>query len=144
MKRAILIGTFDLTHYGHYEKCRMLKDNGFCVVVAVTRDRFCEEYKRRPIMSMEERMRNMSSCKWVDEVIIDTGGHDVRDMLIENKIDVLAHGSDWSSKDYMKQVGITRDWMDENNIDELILPYTRTISTSELIKNIKERNDLDE
>jgi len=89
-------------------------------------------------------MRNMSSCKWVDEVIIDTGGHDVRDMLIENKIDVLAHGSDWSSKDYMKQVGITRDWMDENNIDELILPYTRTISTSELIKNIKERNDLDE
>jgi len=44
----------------------------------------------------------------------------------------------------MKQVGITRDWMDENNIDELILPYTRTISTSELIKNIKERNDLDE
>lgn len=138
MRKAILIGTFDLTHYGHYEKCKMLKKNGFHVVVAVTKDSFCEEYKRKPIMSMEERMKNMSSCKWVDEVIIDTGGHDIRDMLMDNKIDILAHGSDWSSDGYMKQVGVTREWLDRNGIEELIMPYTDTISTTNLIKRAKE------
>ena len=45
-------------------------------------------------------------------------------------------GSDWAKKDYYKQMGFTQDWLDYNNIYMMYVPYTKTISTTEIKKRL--------
>jgi len=50
--------------------------------------------------------------------------------------DILAIGSDWARKDYLKQINMTQDDLDEMNIHLLYIPYTKIISTTEIKKRL--------
>lgn len=137
MNKAIVLGTFDLTHYGHYRKFKKLKELGYYTIAGVTTDKFAESYKRKPHLDLNERMENLRHCKWIDEVIINIGGHDSKRDILFSGANVIVHGEDWSNEDYDKQVGINDAWLRDNKIKRLILPYTKGVSTSELIKRVK-------
>lgn len=134
-------GTFDLFHSGHVrllERCK--KEAGDSdLVVSVNPDEFCSQYKEPPICSLSERMEVVSSCKWVDKVIVNSGGADSRPAIIEAKADLVIVGSDWQSKDYYKQMGFTQEWLDEHNIGVMFVPYTEEISTTIIKSRILDR-----
>ena len=48
--------------------------------------------------------------------------------------DFIVIGSDWAKKDYYKQMNFTQEWLDENEIVLIYIPYTQGVSTTE-IKN---------
>lgn len=133
-------GTYDLFHSGHVEILRRLKHMagpGGVVIVALNTDEFVEMFKgSKPIMSYEERFKVVSACKYVDLVIENYGGPDSRQVILDIKADFVVVGTDWSDKDYMKQMGFTRQWLEENNVGFGFLPYTEGISTTELKKRI--------
>ncbi len=41
-------------------------------------------------------------------------------------------GSDWARKDYISQLGVTQDWLDDRGIGICYLPYTKGISSTML------------
>jgi glycerol-3-phosphate cytidylyltransferase-like family protein len=84
-------------------------------------------------------MEVVSSCKWVDKVIVNSGGADSKPAIIEAKADLVIVGSDWQSKDYYKQMGFTQEWLDENNIGVMFVPYTEEISTTIIKSRILDR-----
>ena len=131
-------GTFDLFHSGHsrlLERCKKaVGDNGY-LVVSVNTDEFCSQYKELPVCSLAERMEVVSSCKWVDKVIVNSGGADSKPAIIEAKANLVIVGSDWQSKDYYKQMQFTQDWLDKLNISLIYIPYTLGVSST----NIKEQ-----
>jgi len=137
MKRAIILGGFDLTHYGHYRKFKQLKDMGYHTIAGVTTDKFAESYKRKPILNLNERMENMRMCKYVDEVIVNLGGHDSKDDILFSEADTIVRGGDWSEEDYFKQVGLTKEWVDEHGMTVITLPYTKGVSTSDILRRTK-------
>ena len=125
-------GTFDLFHAGHalfLKKCSQLGK----VTVALNTDDFIEQYKGKPpVCNDQERYLVMKSCKYVDEVIWNSGGTDSKPSILRTKPDIIAIGSDWARKDYYKQMMFNQDWLDTNGISLIYIPYTRGISSTQI------------
>jgi cytidyltransferase-like protein len=135
-------GTFDLFHSGHsrlLERCKKIAGVDGQVVVSVNPSEFCSQYKEPPICELFERMEVVSSCKWVDKVIINIGEADSKPAILETKPDLIVVGSDWANKDYHKQMGFTQKWLDEHNIKVVFVSYTEDISTTILKSRILDR-----
>jgi glycerol-3-phosphate cytidylyltransferase len=130
-------GTFDLFHAGHVKflkRCQELAGLSGVVTVSLNTDEFIYEYKKvKPILSYQERFEVLSSCKYVNFVVPNTGGADSKPAIEECKPDLIAIGSDWARRDYYKQMQFDQDWLDEHNISLIYIPYTKGISST-LIK----------
>jgi glycerol-3-phosphate cytidylyltransferase len=127
----------DLFHYGHVEFLRQAKQLGDHLVVGICSDHDVKTYKRKPILSMEERMVSVKACRYVDEVLPDAPIRVTQEWIDDNNIDVVVHGDDFEPDKmaYYYEVPIAL------NIFRTV-PYTKGVSTSQLIKRIKERTDL--
>lgn len=134
--RLYVGGTFDLFHPGHVrllERCKAFGE----VVVSLNTDEFAERYKRRPIMSFEERRSMLEACIYVDEVIVNEGDEDSRPAILASGATHVVHGDDWTGDALMEQMGFGMDWLKEMDLTLLYLPYTEGISTRELIERCR-------
>lgn len=128
-------GTFDLFHAGHVnflKRCQEIAGVGGRVVVALNTDEFVFKYKKKkPILSFQQRKDVLDSCRYVDEVVENSGGEDSK-ITIEmvQSVDVIAIGSDWATKNYYAQMQFNQDWLDSKNISLIYIPYTKGISST--------------
>ena len=127
-------------HHGHAEFLRKCRDYGR-VIVSLNSDEFAERYKRKPIMNIAERMAAAQACRWVDKVVVNIGDEDTGktiDSLTGVKVIYIAHGDDWTGNSLLGQLGISQEWLDKRSIQMLYVPYTRGISSSDIIRRIGE------
>ena len=130
-------GTFDLFHAGHVNFLKHCKTLSEKVVVALNTDDFVKRYKgATPIVSYEERKIILLSCRYVDAVIENTNGEDSKPTILNVNPHIIAIGDDWAKKDYYKQMNFTQEWLDENEILLVYIPYKQGISSTELKKRI--------
>lgn len=137
MKTLYTGGTFDLFHYGHVNflrQCYRLCEN---VVVSLNTDSFVAEYKCAPVMNYKEREQSLLSCQYVSKVIPNVFGKDSKPTILSVKPDIIAIGDDWCHKDYYKQMSFTQEWLEQNNIVLVYIPYTAGISSTEIKKRLK-------
>lgn len=136
---AYIGGTFDLMHNGHVSLFREAKKIADFVVVSLNTDEFNEEYKgRKPVMSLQERIDVVSSCKYVDKVDINDGGRDSKPAILRNKPDYLIHGEDWVKGEiFLKQLDIDKKFLKENGIEVRYMPLVNGISSTELRRRVK-------
>ncbi len=126
--------TADLFHYGHRSFLKEAKKFGDVLVVGVISDEDARSYKRLPYMTLDERCKSVAGCQFVDEVIPNAPLHTTAEFIKEHNIDVVIHGDDYSEETinlYYKdpiEMGIFRT-----------IPYTKGISTSEIIRRIESR-----
>lgn len=134
-------GTFDLFHSGHanlLKKCREIAGEDGWVVVSLNPDDFIVKYKGdAPICSEIERKAVLESCMYVDKVIMNVGGEDSRIAIEMVNPDYIVIGSDWAKRDYYRQMGFDQFWLDERNIGLVYVPYTKTISSTEIKRRLK-------
>ena len=127
-------GTFDLFRVGHVNllrRCRVLAGDEGEVVVILNLDDFVERYKgKRPVIGYQERAEVLRSCRYVDVVIPNVGGEDLKPVLNELRPDVLAVGSDWQDRDYHKQITASPGWLRGRGINLRFFPYTTSESSS--------------
>lgn len=132
---VLTIGTFDLCHWGHVEflkRCASLGD----LIVGVNTDDFAGTFKPKPIMNQMERWHALNTVGY--ECLFNyTAGKELIEFV---EPDVLVVGSDWARKDYLKQIDVTQDWLDERHIILAYVPYIQTmpISSTELKRRIRE------
>ena len=132
--RIYIGGTFDLFHSGHIELLKNARYQGYEVVVSLNTDEFAEQYKRKPIMPLNERMAVLLACRYVDYVIVNTGGKDSKPSILESGAKFILHGDDWTGVDLMKQMGFDQEWLDKHGIEMIYSGYTSGVSTTELLK----------
>ena len=125
----------DLFHAGHVEFLKKAKSFGDYLIVGVLADDVVEEYKREPILTLEERVKVIEACKWVDEVVVAPPLRLTEQMIHDLQIDFVVHGDDFN-KDLLEdqygaalRAGIFRT-----------VPYTPGISTTTIIQRIVERH----
>jgi glycerol-3-phosphate cytidylyltransferase len=129
-------GTFDLLHSGHSRFLKRCAEISDYVVVSLNTDEFIEEYKGKPpVISYADRRDVLLACRYVDEVIPNTGGADSKPSIEEVMPDIIAIGSDWARRDYYYQMGFDQDWLDDRGISLIYIPYSPGISSTA----IKER-----
>ena len=103
------------------------------IVIGLHTDKSVEKYKRKPILTYQERYKVLESCKYVDEIIEFN-----YDMLIDRKFlkkydaDLLVHAHSKEEHKKYKQL-----W--ENIPDNFKrFDYSQGISTTEIINRILE------
>lgn len=136
MKRIYVGGTFDLFHAGHVEFFIKAKAFGDYLIVSLNTDEFAARYKRKPIMTLSERISVVSACKYVDSVVVNIGCEDSKPSILCARPDIIVHGDDWTGESLMKQMGLTYEFMQQYGLTLQYVPYTQGISTSELLKRI--------
>ena len=137
MPIVLTVGTFDLTHFGHLyllEECAKLGQ----VIVGLNTDDFIERYKgKKPVMKYFERKSMLNAQQSVYEVLENTGCEDMTVLVNEVCPDYIVVGSDWLNKDYLKQTGLTTDYLEEMEISLVFVPRHFSISSTEIKERIK-------
>lgn len=121
----------DLFHYGHVEFLKQAKQMGDYLIVGINDDSSVEMYKRRPIMTLDERIRSVKECKYVDEVISSSPIKVTYQFMHDHDIDLVVHGDD------LTQAQIQEYYEFPHKIGKFkTIPYTNGVSTSNLINRI--------
>ena len=82
----------DLFHVGHINLVRAVRELGYDVLVGVHSDEEVEDYKRTPVMTMDERVAAVGACKYVAEVIPAAPTIIDEDFINKHNIDMVFHG----------------------------------------------------
>jgi cytidyltransferase-like protein len=142
-------GVFDMLHVGHFKLLKNAASHGDKLVVGLGSDRLCSGYKRRPLMSEDERRDALLALPWVSSAVVVTDWEISEAFLRKHRIDAIAHGAEYDpvvnpefarrvaageSMDYYKISRETLPWL-----DDIPLPRTVGISTSELVSRVGAR-----
>jgi cytidyltransferase-like protein len=124
---GLTLGSFDIPHAGHASF--LLKAQRLCdeLIVGVNSDAFVEDYKGTAPMFTEDERRALIGELGYETVLNDGPGGDVIQELLP---DILIVGSDWLSKDYCAQIGMSAELLTQLDITVAFVGYTPGISTS--------------
>lgn len=109
---GITFSTFDLFHAGHVKMLEEAKSVCDYLIVGLQLDPSIDRAeKNKPVQSIIERYIQVSSCKFVDEVVPYITEKDLDEILRSFKIDVRIIGEEYRDKDftgkaYCEQKGI--------------------------------------
>lgn len=141
----------DMFHYGHSEYLRKifeLKKDGDKLYVGIHSDKNVESYKRIPILTMDERIKVISSCKYIDKIIPDAPLSITKEYIDLYKIDLIFIPDNRISEEMSiidngvpTSINPTKIPYEMGIVKQI--PYTHEISTTDIIKRIKNRIDLE-
>lgn len=128
MTKVFVNGTFDVVHPGHLkllETARKLSGSGGSVVVAIDSDRRVRERKgeNRPVFSQDDRLRLLSSIRYVDLVRIFDSDQELEDIIKSFNPWYMVKGTDYQNqpiigKQYCRQVVYVE--RDDNSTTKII------------------------
>jgi cytidyltransferase-like protein len=126
----------DLFHWGHVEFLRQARALGDVLIVGIHGDDVCASYKRRPILTLDERVRAVQGCRYVDRVLADAPLHVTDGWIDQHAIDLVVHGDDMdeSRLEFWYRAALRRGIF-------RAIPYTEGISSSAIIARVVDRVD---
>jgi cytidyltransferase-like protein len=126
----------DLFHAGHVELLREARRHGDWLIVGVLSDETTASYKRRPIMTLAERVAVIESCRYVDEVIADSPDRVTQDFLDDHKITTVVHGDDLAPEgaEFIYGPAVAAGVF-------VFVPRTSAISTTQVIQRVLDAAD---
>jgi cytidyltransferase-like protein len=134
MTRVYVDMVADLFHGGHVEFLRQARELGDELLVGIHSDEAVASYKRRPIMTMDERVAVVAACRYVDRVLPDAPLVLDAAWIASHGIDLVAHGDDFDATELARWYGVPL----ELGIMRTV-PYTRGVSTSEILGRLATR-----
>lgn len=129
-------GVYDLCHYGHKKMFKEALNFGTRLIVGVHNDIEVKSYKRTPIMNMEERIREVSTSKYVWKVVPNALLKITEKELDDLNIHIVVCCSDYyNDQDTWYTVPKNRQILKP-------IPYTPEISTTDLIDRCRRLSEL--
>ncbi len=138
MKVGYIVGVFDLFHSGHIHLINRVLEQVDKLVVGIHTDTFVASYKRQPKQSQEVRAAAIE--KKFPQVVIEIIGDNHIDLIMQYDIKFIFHGDDWEEESYKKQIRYFDDGMDTLGVEVVLLPYSKGISTTNLIQQGKKEH----
>lgn len=133
--RVLTIGTWGVPHIGHAAFLRRCEQFGE-LLIGVNSDKFVEWYKgARPLFNEQERMELLRALGYT--VYLNDGPG--RDLIELVEPDMLTIGTDWARRDYLGQLGVDQDFLDERGITMAYVPMRPAgISSSEIVRRVQQ------
>jgi phosphoenolpyruvate mutase len=129
MKNIYVDMVGDLFHFGHVELLRRARELGQTLIVGVHSDETVMSYKRKPVLSMKERVAVIESCKYVDKVVANAPLVVTQKYLDEHQIDLIVHGDDLTEQDKHLMFGEVLNKL-------VLINYTDGISTTTILHRL--------
>lgn len=101
MKKGFIAGNFDVLHPGYIKLFKECNKNCDYFVVLLHNDPSIERpEKLKPILSIEERLEQLYSIKYIDEVIVYDTESDLYNIMIKSFFDIRFLGDDYIGKNF--------------------------------------------
>jgi len=124
-------GVFDLFHIGHVNLLRNAKAMCDKLVVGVTTDELVSYKNKRSVISFEERMEVVRSCRYVDAVIPQED-MDKYSQWEKIKFDLMFVGDDWFKSEKWQVID---NKFKDVGVRVVYFPYSKGTSST-LINNV--------
>jgi len=129
----------DLFHWGHAIHLENAKKLGDVLIVGITDGYIVKDYKRLPIMDCIERIKVVRRIKGVDMVIPQFEKFPLENLKLMHKLFpkdklICVHGNDWDRKGFKEII----KYLDTIKGEFTQLPYTESVSTTQIIRRIKD------
>jgi cytidyltransferase-like protein len=124
----------DLFHFGHAEFLRRARAEGDELVVGVHADADVARYKHLPVLTMEERIGVIETCRFVDRVLPNAPLQVTKEWIARHGLDLVVHGDDFDDDQLRAFYG---DAIDLGILR--VIPYTPEISSTEVIERVGRR-----
>lgn len=128
-------GVFDAFHYGHVNLLRNARSLCDKLIVGLTVDELVSYKGTNSLFTYQERFSVVDACEYVD-LVVPQKDMDKITAMTKLKCSKLFVGDDWYG---------TKKWTEyekdayEKNIEIVYLPYTKSISTTELKKRLLQK-----
>jgi cytidyltransferase-like protein len=129
-------GVFDMCHYGHTIMFENASKNGNRLIVGVHNDADVQSYKRTPTMTHDERCNAVSHCKYVDQIVKNASLHITKELIAEYNIHVVVCSDEYYNDPTDEFYKVAKDMG-----ILVMIPYSKSISTSDLMKRIIARHN---
>lgn len=131
-----LMGVFDLFHTGHLNLIERAKECCDVLIIGVLSDDIVYEQKAAyPVIPLNDRMRMLSACRYVDEVVAVTDPNLSKVTEWERlHFDCLFSGSDYEGNEMWEY---ERKELEKKGATIRFFPYTGGISTSLIKEKIR-------
>jgi len=128
----------DLFHANHVKLFKEAKTFGSNLLVGIHSDETVENYKCKPILTIDERAEVISACKYVDKVILNAPEIITEEYLNLHHIDLVIHAHGENEEKYNKMY---------ENVIKLNkfkrLNYHEGISTTEIKRRVVEQHSIE-
>ena len=135
-------GVYDMFHIGHLNVLKAAKEQCDYLIVGVSTDEVSIKNKnKKPIIPFEERATIVSSIKYVDMIVPQTG-YDLQakfDAWKKLNFDVMFVGSDWQGTNKWNDI---EEEFSQYGVSISYLPHTDGISSTSLREKIEKNNVL--
>lgn len=132
--RVLVLGTFDILHFGHVlylEACTEWGD----VIIGLSTDANTLA-KRHPIMTYEERAAALYLLSYV-KTIIPKDDLSAKPIIEKVKPHVMTYGSDWGKFGWLVENKINLVYLDDQGISLREIYNPEVMSTTEIIERCK-------
>ena len=104
-KVGITFSTFDLFHAGHIAMLAEAKNHCDYLIAGLQTDPTIDrpDTKNHPVQTIVERQIQLSSCRYVDEIVVYSTEQDLRDLLLILPVDVRVLGIEYQGTDFSGQ-----------------------------------------
>jgi glycerol-3-phosphate cytidylyltransferase len=101
-KIGITFSAWDLLHAGHIAMLAEAKNQCDYLIAGLQTDPTIDrpDTKNKPVQSIVERQIQLSSCRFVDEVVVYQTERDLVDLLLILPVDVRILGVEYENKDF--------------------------------------------
>ena len=92
-KIVYIDGVFDLTHYGHLELIKKIKElipHSF-ILVGISKDDDVANYKKKSILKQVEKYKLLENCKYIDKILLDIPWIIDNTFIEKHNIDYVCH-----------------------------------------------------
>jgi len=128
----------DLLHYGHINFLKKIyndyKQPNDKIYVGIHNDETVESYKRKPILTMDERIKVLECCKYIDVIVPNAPLKITDDYIKRHKIDKIFIPNNRTVEDNKLMLS---NISNEVQVEIIEINYTFEISTTEIINRIK-------
>ena len=128
----------DLLHYGHINFIKIIymnyKNNDDKIYIVIHNDETVESYKRKPILTMDERIKVLECCKYIDKIIPNAPLKVTNEFIELYGIDKLFIPNNRTNEDNQLMLS---NISNNSHIKIITIDYTYEISTTDIINRIK-------
>ena len=133
---GITFSTFDFFHAGHVKMLEEAKSICDYLIVGLQLDPSIDrEEKNKPVQSIIERYIQVSSCKYVDEVVPYIRETDLDEILRSFKIDIRIIGEEYRDKNFTG-----KEYCEANGIQLYFNRRDHNYSSSNIRKRLSKEN----
>lgn len=138
--RVYADGIFNLFHYGHAKMLEQAKSSfpNTYLIVGVCNDADTCKYKKKTILSNQERCESLRHCKWVDEIVSNAPWIITKEFIEQYEVDFVAHDDAlYPLSDTLNHTYIEDVYDEVKKLDKFLVTHrTKGVSTTEIINRV--------